>query len=396
MTPVKTLVFNNGPLLLGRAWGAAEVGQRVAAIFEGVGGVPDDVNTPVLVKVDAAAGLPGPGGMTTDLRLVGAVLAWLQSRGFRRVQVGDSLPITRRGPAPSLLRRVRLDRLARHYGYHVVDLTSPTDQVALILPRGKVRVAAAAFGGYVIQLPTVAVHPLYGLTGATSGLAGLVHPDDRSLVEADPVPALLALEAALGRVLSLPDLLMVREGSHPPDDLHPLALGLVLGGRDPLVVDLVVARLLGMTPEEIPVLWKAVSSGRIPASVLSFVEDRISVFVDVEKPLRPPFDKPSPTFRWPWPRPKPPPLASEDTLGGLKRLASRCGDCHRCEGFCPTGLTRDQIGASPQVSACVECLYCWQVCPHDALELGGDPGPLAGWLTQQRKILPSLTVVEPS
>lgn len=393
---VKTFVLNTTPIVLGRAWGYRQVSAGVDQILLGVGGLPSDPSAPILVRVDAAAGLPGPGGATTDLRLVGAVLAQLQSRGFRQVKVGDHLPSVSRGPAPSLLRRVRLDRLARHFGYGVVDLSSPSEQVPLVLPHARVRVTAAAFGGCVIQLPTVAVHSLYGLTGATSGLVGLVHPDDRHHIEVDPVPALLALEAAVGRIISLPDLTMVREGSSPPGDLHPLALGLLLGGRDPLLLDLVITRLLGITPEESPVLWQAISSGRIPASTLSQVEDRFSIYVDIQKPLRPFFDRPTPSFSWPWSRPKVPPVASEDTLGSLRRHPSRCGDCHHCEDYCPTGLVREQIGASPRVDACVECLYCWQVCPHNALELSGDPGPLTQWLEKQRQHLPGLTLTEPS
>ena len=61
----------------------------------------------------------------------------------------------------------------------------------------------------------------------------------------------------------------------------------------------------------------------------------------------------------------------DDTITDLTRDADRCGDCRRCEDFCPTFLPLAQIGASPRSSDCVLCLYCWWVCPKEAITLTG-------------------------
>jgi Fe-S-cluster-containing hydrogenase component 2 len=70
----------------------------------------------------------------------------------------------------------------------------------------------------------------------------------------------------------------------------------------------------------------------------------------------------------------------EDSLHGLQRHPARCGECVRCESFCPVGLKREEIGSQPAVSRCIECLYCFQVCDRGALTVRGEPGGLGALL----------------
>ena len=67
----------------------------------------------------------------------------------------------------------------------------------------------------------------------------------------------------------------------------------------------------------------------------------------------------------------------DDTLRLVGRDASRCGDCARCVDYCPTGLSLPDIGVKLDVPDCVQCLYCWWVCPSDALRLDGEPNAMA-------------------
>ena len=53
-------------------------------------------------------------------------------------------------------------------------------------------------------------------------------------------------------------------------------------------------------------------------------------------------------------------------------------------------LTREQIGLLPRADACVECLYCYLVCPQGALSLKGDAGPLKGYLDKEKAALEAL------
>jgi formate hydrogenlyase subunit 6/NADH:ubiquinone oxidoreductase subunit I len=67
----------------------------------------------------------------------------------------------------------------------------------------------------------------------------------------------------------------------------------------------------------------------------------------------------------------------DDTLRVVGRADEKCGTCTRCVDFCPTGLGLDEIGRKLDPPDCVQCLYCWWVCPKDALVLEGAPNAMA-------------------
>ena len=66
----------------------------------------------------------------------------------------------------------------------------------------------------------------------------------------------------------------------------------------------------------------------------------------------------------------------DDTLRLVHRDAAVCGECRLCEDFCPTALPLARIGTDTAPPDCVQCLYCWWVCPKGALQLEGQPNAM--------------------
>jgi Fe-S-cluster-containing hydrogenase component 2 len=62
----------------------------------------------------------------------------------------------------------------------------------------------------------------------------------------------------------------------------------------------------------------------------------------------------------------------DDSIRGFSKSAEECGECRRCEDFCPTHLTAEEIGVKTGEEDCIQCLYCWWVCPKGALHLDGE------------------------
>jgi len=62
----------------------------------------------------------------------------------------------------------------------------------------------------------------------------------------------------------------------------------------------------------------------------------------------------------------------DDSIRGFSKSEGKCGECRRCEDFCPTHLSAEEIGVKTDAEDCIQCLYCWWVCPKDALELHGE------------------------
>jgi ferredoxin len=61
----------------------------------------------------------------------------------------------------------------------------------------------------------------------------------------------------------------------------------------------------------------------------------------------------------------------DDTLRLVGRDDTKCGTCTRCADFCPTNLPLADIGRVTEAPGCVQCLYCWWVCPSGALTVEG-------------------------
>jgi formate hydrogenlyase subunit 6/NADH:ubiquinone oxidoreductase subunit I len=62
----------------------------------------------------------------------------------------------------------------------------------------------------------------------------------------------------------------------------------------------------------------------------------------------------------------------DDTVTGFHRREGACGECTKCEDYCPTHLKAEEIGVKQGPDDCIMCLYCWWVCPNDAIELHGE------------------------
>ena len=64
-------------------------------------------------------------------------------------------------------------------------------------------------------------------------------------------------------------------------------------------------------------------------------------------------------------------------MTGVRRKDTDCGTCEKCADFCPTGLTADEIGVKTDPESCINCMYCWWVCPKDSIGIEVEIGYLA-------------------
>jgi ferredoxin len=237
-------------------------------------------------------------------------------------------------------------------------------------------------------------------------LKGLVHSEDRARIAPALPPNLLALSLRLNPAITLVDALVVMEGDGPNDGA-PVRFGRLLWGGLAQSLALLTARLLGYTPEEVPHLWHALREGDLAMELLIQLETRVQIEQDLRRPparraaryagqmmrgwmqrrihsrSEMPLWRPLAT----WSRLRTRIDKRDDTLSGLKREPQRCAECHRCEAFCPVGLVREDIGATPSHSRCIECLYCFQVCDRGALTLTGEGGVLLERFDQDRPFL---------
>jgi ferredoxin len=223
---------------------------------------------------------------------------------------------------------------------------------------------------------------------------------------------ILAINEVIAPDLVLVDGLVGMEGNGPGDG-DPFRFGYLLCSDNAFLNDRVVCRLVGLPVEEVPYLLHAREAGRLEPAV----EAEIDATLPILRPIRPAPPRSrlaelSEARSLLWlkkavrpivSRPKVSELAyklkiiqdvyslQDDTLRLVGRSEGACGDCGRCADFCPTGLTREQIGRELSPSSCVQCLYCWWVCPKDALKLEGEPLAMERQIGRYKKAVEGLT-----
>jgi ferredoxin len=68
---------------------------------------------------------------------------------------------------------------------------------------------------------------------------------------------------------------------------------------------------------------------------------------------------------------------TDDKIINVVRKTEWCRNCGICAEYCPMGIEEEKIGNIPRPPACIQCLYCYFVCPERAIQLEGSLGFLS-------------------
>lgn len=226
----------------------------------------------------------------------------------------------------------------------------------------------------VVSLGKLKTHGLMAYTGACKNLFGAVpgltksefhfrFPERERFAE-----MLVDIDECLKPKLSLCDAVVAMEGNGPSSG-RPRRLGALLASRSPYALDLLGAHLIGLAPQQVPVLKAAVLRGLVPGDLSA-----LRVYGDVEGLTVRDFALP--------------PLPDERSwLGGsagLTSLASgllaprpqvrrgECVGCGECVRVCPArAIALSKGRAKIDRSRCIRCFCCQEFCPRGAIGIRG-------------------------
>lgn len=220
----------------------------------------------VLIKPNLSVALPANTGVTTDPRVVKALIELVREAGAKEIMVGESAVVG--FDAGAIFDALKVRSLFEKAGAKVVNLDQ--DQtVEIKIPKGevlkKLKVCRTAYeSDVIISVPKMKTHFQTGVTLSLKNMKGTVPDDSKRIIHRIGVPvrkreeygldqAIVDLNTVISADLTVIDATIALEGFVPGPRLvgTPVRLDTIIAGIDPVAVDAVGCRVIGLNPLEV-------------------------------------------------------------------------------------------------------------------------------------------------
>ncbi len=348
-------------------YGLEQVRYALDMLLEPLGGMQHFVKPGqrVLLKPNMLAAKPADAAVTTHPSVVQAVAELVKSVGGH-VFVGDSPGI---GSMEKVAERSGILAAAVAAGAELITFNK-TRKVSGSGTFRQIELSQEYLDAdVVINLPKLKTHEMMTMTCGVKNLYGaVVGPAKAGLhLTAGHSKALFAgllLEIAQARTVALTivDGVVAMEGDGPNSGT-PRQFGWLLAGENPVAVDLVAARMIGIPTELLPVeqeavrrdlpgaVWEDISLGGKISEFPAVAAFRLPEGLDVQFGL--------PGFLSCLLRRYLTPLPEAD--------AAKCVLCGVCRDACPPGaITINKNALKVDSGRCIRCWCCRELCPHHA------------------------------
>jgi len=307
--------------------------------------------------------------VTTHPEVVRAVIRLVHEAGGAPV-VGDSPGF---GDLRKVCEKAGIMDVIREEGSMLVDF----DETVTIKNSGRFQrfeISRLAYeAAVIINLPKLKTHGMTVITGAVKNLFGCV-PGKRKVQwhfnaginHALFMQMIVELYALIKPRLSIMDAVIGMEGNGPGSG-DPRFIGAVVAGPDAVAVDVVSARVLGIVPENLPIIQAAAASG-----IGQTRFDRITVHGESLSSIAVRNFRLPPQTHTEWPLP-------EWVRGSLKNAFTSkpvikhglCPQCGVCQSHCPQGAI-SKVGKRLEIRYrdCIRCFCCQELCPRGAITVG--------------------------
>jgi ferredoxin len=187
------------------------------------------------------------------------------------------------------------------------------------------------------------------------------------------------------------------EGNGPGDGI-PKKLGIIVSGTKAFLLDSVIAHMVGFDIEEIAYLRLAKKLGHINDNDIQSIYTVPLLFPVMKAPPRPFLSKVLGHNKLMKLRDITRPLFSHGLITNMLYRANIIQDvyenddaeitdlninvnkclkeCNRCKDVCPMGLDVTSNDFNFLDDPCIQCLYCFWICPTDAVKIEGKTGYL--------------------
>jgi len=375
--------------------------QRTFETFSHV--LPASRESLILLKPNLNSHMNALTGNTTDLRILAEVIIELKRRDYRTIVIGEGSNSGFYRNNISVINRLRVDALAKAFAVEVIDLNY-TEGKEIELDHGLTAEASkiCSEADLFINLPKIKTHFEVGITVCLKSLIGcMVGQKNKKKIHTNLPRNIININRAIKPHLQIIDGLIAMEGTGPTRGT-PVNLGKIIVGENPYVLDYLSARIMGIPYTSIDYLKIAINENLLSAADREeldqltlddvpppFKQARANLLVRLifDHRVQRYFQKLRATRLADW-------ICSSE-LGGtllfksgirqdvfvpekmeINRLVhdpDRCQHCGRCAHYCPLGRNLPE-GFSNEDETCLQCLYCFSVCPNNAISVEGDLG----------------------
>jgi len=365
--------------------------------------MPTDRSARILIKPNFNSNFNALTGNTTDMRLLAAVIEFLKMKGYSNIILADGPNSGFVREEISVIHRLKADKLAALYGIEIVDLNAWSQSTDVPLENGVIVKVADLLSkaDFVINMPKLKTHYEVGMSVCLKNLIGVcIGRENKKKIHGSLAKNIIHLNEVIKPHLHIVDGLIAMEGNGPSRGT-PLNYGKIIIGTNPFKLDYLCARLIGFPGDKVKTLVEARRMGHISDNQIDEWEN-ISLNgneCEFKRPAVPPwvafvinphFQKYLIKIRY---APVIRNICSTEFVKNIfyftgisqerikeeesnlffKLDINLCDKCNKCVDYCPIGLQLDEI-AQGGGERCIGCLYCYSVCPQNAIILEGEPG----------------------
>lgn len=379
--------------------------------------LPPDKKKLILLKPNLNSNMNALTGNTTDLRVIAAVIEFLIESGFKNITIAEGTNSGFYRNNISVISRLAVDKLAKHYGVKILDLNYSESRKIEFENGIRADAARECFeADLFINMPKLKTHFEIGMSVCLKNLMGcLVGQQNKKKTHKNLAQNILNINKWIKPHLHIVDALIGMEGLGPTRGT-PVNTGLIITGTDPYLVDLACSKIAQFDYRKIRTLKLAEDKGIITKDYHEFVNS-LSL-ADISKKFKEPRANPLVSFIHS-PKRQRYFLAIRNTaffnylcstklfgyvlfksglrqdnfikeemeFGGFSFEKDLCEKgCTKCMDYCPVGLKLPEELENMD-NGCIECLYCFMVCPTKAIKFRGKPGFVSEQLRQYDDIV---------
>lgn len=340
-------------------------------------------NEKVLLKPNICVGKPNSTGVVTNPELVAEVARMVQEVEGRPI-VGES-PIYPLG-GKNAFRKAGYEDFRRRYGFEMFHFDNE-EGVHIRVPDGRrldhqVIARRVLESNRIINMPIAKTHGLTTVTLGLKNMKGVVPGKQKQIIHITGLDeGIVDINTVVRSDLTIIDGIIGLEGEFGPTRGDTVDLGVILASDNVVEADVVMARIMGIPPENVPHIRLAVERGlgkfhgiemlgvpmarvvrpfrhiHIPGLVKSFFNRGVGGLTSAYHNVK---------AR----------LGLTDRIDPHRKMreimvdARLCTGCRLCVGACPVNALSLEGEIQLNRKACIRCYICGEICPEGVFYLG--------------------------